>query len=222
MKRWLAYGLIIALCLSIGALLYGDLQQVAQKQENQADFQQRLDRMPKEYPPLQSSSPAWSQLPETLRSQLSSLGFSPASPQGPNALTVSLPRLNGTTGSLEAHADEWLLINFWATWCPPCRFEMPSMNQLAKQFKDRKFTIIAINLQENESQVRQFVDSMELTFPIWLDRKGTVANRFYVTGVPETWLIAPGGRPVGKMNGSRDWNAPEVIRTMKRLLEESR
>jgi thiol-disulfide isomerase/thioredoxin len=221
MKRWLVYGLVLVICIGMGTLLYQDLQQIAQNQENQTEFQQRTSEMTRSGPSKISwSSPTFSGLSDDLKKNIRDLGLRPASLRNTDRISFQLKNLGGRNMSYDRFNNQWILINFWATWCPPCRFEMPSFQQLHETFRDRPFSVVAINLQENRDQIRSFVDSMDLTFPILLDREGTVANRFYVTGVPETWLIAPGGRPVAKMNGSRDWNGEKVIELVGQLLEQ--
>jgi len=220
LKRWIIYGVILTSCLGLGFLLAQELQEVAQTQNDQSAFRNRVDRMEQaRRPDIKPGSPIWKELPDNLRNQLKALGFSPASFRNREKASITLTDLEGKRSSLSDYRDHWVLLNFWATWCPPCRFEMPSMNQLSNEFKKQPFTIIAINLQESRSRAREFVNNMELDFPVWLDRNGEVANRFHVRGVPESWLIAPGGRPVAKMDGSRDWNSDPVLQAVNQLLE---
>jgi thiol-disulfide isomerase/thioredoxin len=221
MKRSLVYGFIILVCVGLGTLLIQDLRDVAQSQRNQAAFEQRTERMTRSAPNrIRRSSPTFESLSSATRRYIRDLGLRPASLSHPERISFRLKNMAGREISYKMFNNQWILLNFWATWCPPCRFEMPSFQQLHETFRDRPFSVVAINLQENRDQIRSFVDSMDLTFPILLDREGTVANRFYVTGVPETWLIAPGGRPVAKMNGSRDWNGKNVIELVRKLLEQ--
>jgi len=213
------YSAIVFLCIALGVLLYGNLQETARQQQSQQEFEQRKETMIQTTPgQLQHSSHTWEQLTPTQKSTLKQIGFQPAAPDGAKSVEFRLQNLNGDTVDLSAYNDHWLLLNFWATWCAPCRFEMPSMQQLHNTFNQQPFAVIGINLQEPEESIKPFVRRMELNFPIWKDKRGEIADYFFVTGVPETWLIAPGNRPVARLIGSRDWNDQTVIRSIKSLL----
>ena len=119
------------------------------------------------------------------------------------AQNFALPDLNGTQVSLADQRGKVVFFFFWATWCPPCRAEMPSMEKLYTRFKDNDFTILAVNLGENEAQVRAFKESFKLNFPILLDADSSTGMIYGAISVPTTYLIDRDGRIIGGALGRR-------------------
>ena len=105
----------------------------------------------------------------------------------------TLETLEGETISLSELRGQAVLVNFWATWCPPCRAEMPAIQRVYDRYRDRGFTVLAVNLQEGEGQTAAFVEEMELTFPILLDREASVFARYRVMGLPSTFFVDRSG-----------------------------
>jgi DsbE subfamily thiol:disulfide oxidoreductase len=97
--------------------------------------------------------------------------------------------LSGDPVNLDAVQGKVVLINFWATWCPPCRLEMPAMQTLYDRYHDQGFEILAVNLQEQDSQMSAFVDEMGLTFPVIVDRTGDLSSAYRVTSLPTTFIV---------------------------------
>ncbi len=100
----------------------------------------------------------------------------------------ALTPLDGASISLSQQRGKIVLINFWATWCPPCRAEMPEINAVAQAHPDQ-LIVLAINNAEEEARVRQFVSEFQLTFPILLDPDGSVANKYAVLGLPTSFFV---------------------------------
>ncbi len=112
------------------------------------------------------------------------------SPQtGFAAPDFTLETLNGQTVSLSGLRGQAVLINFWATWCPPCRAEMPAIQQVYDRYHDQGFTVLAVNLQESDAQVAAFAEQFGLTFPILMDRSGSVFARYRVRALPSTFFV---------------------------------
>lgn len=86
------------------------------------------------------------------------------------------------------------LVNFWATWCPPCRGEIPELVKLYQKYRSQKMALLAINLQEDPGQVKVFAENKGMQFPILIDNKGQVANQYQVTGIPTTFIVDRQGR----------------------------
>ena len=101
----------------------------------------------------------------------------------------TLETLNGQTVSLSGLRGQAVLINFWATWCPPCRAEMPAIQQVYDRYRDQGFTVLAVNLQESDAQVAAFAEQFGLTFPIPMDRSGSVFARYRVRALPSTFFV---------------------------------
>ena len=111
------------------------------------------------------------------------------------------------------------LINIWATWCPPCREEMPSMEALYQDFQARGFRIAAVSIDEGSGdKVEAFAQELGLTFDMLHDQTGAIQGVYQTTGVPESFLIDQDGRIVRRLIGSHDWNSPANRDLIDRLL----
>ena len=114
----------------------------------------------------------------------------PPSPQaGFAAPDFTLQTPDGQTLSLSDLRGQAVLLNFWATWCPPCRAEMPAIQQVYQKYRDRGFTVLAVDVQETDAQVAAFVQEQGLTFPILMDRDGAVSAAYQVKAMPSTFFI---------------------------------
>lgn len=134
------------------------------------------------------------------------------------SVDFSLENLSGGTERLSDVRGNLVFLNFWATWCPPCREEMPSMERLQAEMTGRPFRILAINVQEDPPTVRSFVEEFGYTFPILLDRTGQVAANYSVRGIPTSYFILPDGTMVGMLVGTRYWDEPEVVAAFERIV----
>lgn len=85
------------------------------------------------------------------------------------------------------------MLNFWATWCPPCREEMPLIQQVYEELSDKELVVLAINLGESSSKVKEFVQSYGLSFPVLLDTKQDIAQKYNIRGIPTTIFIDKNG-----------------------------
>jgi peroxiredoxin len=132
-----------------------------------------------------------------------------------------LDDLNGHKVSLADQRGKIVFLNFWATWCPPCRYEMPSMEKLYNKFKNDDFVILAVNLGENVSQVKAFKESYKLNFPILLDADSSVGMIYGAMAIPTTYLIDRDGYIVGAALGPRDWASEEAFELINSLLKVS-
>lgn len=150
----------------------------------------------------------------------SSLGIQRTDPPQ-KALDFSLKTLGGKRVSLEDYRGKVILLNFWATWCGPCRMEIPSMEKLWQDFKEEDFVILAIDIQEEGKLVSSFMKERNLSFPVPLDAKGNVARSYGVRGIPTTFFLNPKGETIGKAVGARDWASEESFRLIRQLLLET-
>jgi len=117
-----------------------------------------------------------------------------------------VPALGGARLRLADLRRKVVFLNFWATWCPPCREEMPSMERAHHRHRDRGLTIVALALDCEPDPVVAFVQSLGLTFPIGLDPGFEVANRYAVRAPPSSFLIDRQGAVVAVALGPRDWD----------------
>ena len=105
----------------------------------------------------------------------------------------TLETLEGKTVTLSDLNGEVVLINFWATWCPPCRAEMPAIQEVYEEYRDQGFTVLAVNQRESQGRVAAFMDELGLTFPVPLDREGRVSARYRVNALPTTFFVDRAG-----------------------------
>jgi peroxiredoxin len=132
-----------------------------------------------------------------------------------------LPGLGGTPVHLSDHRGRVVLLNFWATWCPPCRAEMPSMEKLYQAYRDRGLVILAISGDRAGTQVvESFVEELGLTFLIVLDPADEVFAQYGVRGLPTSYLLDRRGRIVSAEAGARDWNSKAARQVVEALLRE--
>lgn len=131
-----------------------------------------------------------------------------------------LPDLSGDTLSLSDFSGKIVLLNFWASWCPPCRYEMPTMEQLWKDFKEKGLVILAVDLGEPREKVLEFAKKLNLTFPILLDRTRDIGRKYRVFSIPTTFIISPEGKIIAKAIGYRNWKSPESLDLFNLLLSK--
>jgi len=115
-------------------------------------------------------------------------------------------------------AGRVVLINFWATWCEPCKSEMPAMERLYQALRDSDFELVAVAIDEDAAEVAAFDERLGLTFPIVLDLDQSVYTRYQTMGVPESLLVDREGRIVERYVGPRPWDAPEYEARIRALL----
>jgi peroxiredoxin len=111
-----------------------------------------------------------------------------------------------------------VLLNFWATWCAPCREEMPALEKVARELGPRGLTVVGVNVKESKAAVEAFAREHELSFPLLLDRDGQVSARYQVYALPVTFLIDGRGRVVGTALGIRDWGGLDAQAYFRELL----
>ena len=135
---------------------------------------------------------------------------------------LSLGDLDGKTWDLSALQGRAVLINFWATWCEPCREEMPSLQALARQRGTDAMIVLTVNYRESKPEIRRFVERVPLTLPVLLDRDGTVTKAWTPRVFPTTVSIDRHGRPRHQIVGAVDWTGDEARQWVQELLASSR
>jgi peroxiredoxin len=115
--------------------------------------------------------------------------------------------------------EKAVLLNFWATWCPPCRKEMPAMEQLYRTYQARGLVVLALSQDQAPlSEVRAFAEELKLSFPVWHDRDGLVGRQYSVPGVPASYLIDASRRIAYRVIGEYDWFGAEARAAVEQLL----
>lgn len=218
-KRLYLFAVFLLLMGLLGYPLVQELRHVSEVKQSKSDFQKILDKQQSRGNPVRRSSRAWNDLPEALRKQLRDLGFFPAS-LSEGTMGFSLKKFNGERARLADYTGQWVLLNFWATWCPPCRMEMPSLDQLQQQHPET-LNVLTINIEQTRDTIKRFRQNYGFTLPILLDSRGRVAEQYGLTGVPESWLITPAGQPLAKLNGPLEWHNPPASTTIEKLFETS-
>jgi cytochrome c biogenesis protein CcmG/thiol:disulfide interchange protein DsbE len=132
-----------------------------------------------------------------------------------------LPTLRRNSVRLSDYRGKVVFLNIWATWCPPCREEMPSMEALYRRLKGREFEMLTVSIdRDGEKVVRPFVLKYGLTFPVLLDPDNKTYMLYGLTGVPETFIIGRNGVIIFKMIGPQDWIKKEWLDYFDRILAQ--
>jgi len=132
-----------------------------------------------------------------------------------------LPDNNGNTDSLARYRGKVVLLNFWATWCPPCREEMPSLQSLYHVLADQGLVVLAIAADRgNKKGIMEFAGKLAIDFPVLLDPDGDVRNTYEVSGLPMSYLIGRDGKISARIIGSLNWSDPEVESFIREHLTE--
>jgi len=138
---------------------------------------------------------------------------------GARAPDFTLTNLQGEQVKLSQFRGQVVLVNFWATWCPPCREEMPSMESLHRRFKDQGLVLLALNVDEDGAPaVNDFLKGKDYTFPILLDTGAEVQDLYRVFRFPETFVIDRNGNIVDRVIGGRDWMSDVMVKRINFLL----
>jgi thiol-disulfide isomerase/thioredoxin len=135
---------------------------------------------------------------------------------------LSLKDLDGQLIELTKLNGKVVVVNFWATWCPPCRREFPSMEKLRVKMSGKPVVILAVNEGETVGAIEQFISTLDLQpeFPIVLDLDGSAMAYWPVRGLPTTYIIDKRGRMAYQAIGGREFDHPEIIRRISQLIRE--
>ena len=138
--------------------------------------------------------------------------------EGKLAPDFTLKDLSGRPVQLSSLKGKVVLVNFWATWCPPCREEVPSMLKMNQAMQGKPFQWLAVSIDEGgKGAVDDFIKKAGAAMPALLDTDGAVSRRYGTTGVPETFVIDTKGVIMKKVVGGMDWSSPEVLAALEDL-----
>lgn len=150
---------------------------------------------------------------------LCSAAFVSAANPGSPAPDFTLTDITGKKISLSELKGKVVLLNFWATWCGPCKAEMPALNRLYLELKDKGFVILAVSLDTAEKPVKSFIAEKKLAFPVLMDSDKELSFDLYaVMGLPTTFIIDKKGIIVERILGDREWDAPQMKDKILKLL----
>ncbi len=135
------------------------------------------------------------------------------------APTLELDALDGARHSLADYRGKAVLVNFWATWCEPCREEMPSLERLRKSLEGRGFAVLAVNVGEGPAAARRFLEQMPLGFTILMDRDTRASRSWGARILPATFVVGPKGELRYSYYGALDWSREDVRAAIAALME---
>ncbi len=137
----------------------------------------------------------------------------------PTAMPLRLKDLMGNQYDLQEFRGQVVLVNFWATWCPPCVEEIPSLQRLSERLSGKAFKVLTVDVGEEASTVRDFMAQFEVDFPVLLDPDGTAVRQWRVYAFPTSFLVDPSGVVRYSLFGALEWDAPEVVAHIEELLQ---
>jgi peroxiredoxin len=138
------------------------------------------------------------------------------------APAFTLENLNGKKEELKDYRGKVVFLNLWATWCSPCREEMPSIEKLSREFKEKEFAFLTIAVDYGgKKAVKAFIAKHRYTFPVLLDPKCGILDLYHVKGIPTTLIVDKQGMLIGSAIGPRDWQGPEAISIVEHLLRKN-
>ena len=152
------------------------------------------------------------QLPPGVDIEKSEVGF--------KAPAFTARNLKGNRVQLADHKGKVVILNLWATWCGPCRVEMPGMENLYRQYRSQGLEILAVSLDKGSSdKVQTFADEYRLSFPVLLDSDGQVERQYHALTIPTTFVIDKKGMVVAEVDGAKNWESEETFKALEYLLK---
>lgn len=139
----------------------------------------------------------------------------------PEPNTISLRSADNRHFNIRNYKGKVSVINFWATWCRPCREEIPSLNRLRKTMRGKPFQLISINYAESAATIKAFLKQVKVEYPVLLDDNGVISAKWNVIAYPSTFVIGSDGKIHYGVNAAIAWDAPEVIQLLEGLMPKS-
>lgn len=133
--------------------------------------------------------------------------------------SFDLKNLDGESIDSRKFVGKIVLLNFWATWCGPCKEELPSLARLQTRFDPAQFQVITVTADMHQDGIRQFLDHLGIRLPVLFDEHEDVSRSFMVRGLPTTVLISQDGRAVGRAVGPRAWDSEESVALVRHVLK---
>jgi len=140
-------------------------------------------------------------------------------PLSTDPLEAKLPNTAGRYVRLDDFRGKIVFLNFWTTWCPSCRTEMPSMERLHRKLIGKNFAMVTINIKESASQVKNFFEEYKLTFTALLDTTGEVSTGLSIRAIPTTFILDKSGKIIGSITGPREWDSKKTVAFFEHLAD---
>ena len=147
---------------------------------------------------------------------MADIGIS-AHPFSTDPRMVKLQNTAGRNVRLDDFQGKIVFLNFWTTWCPTCRTEMPSMERLHRKLSGKDFAMVTVNIKESASQVKNFFEKYKLTFTALLDITGEVSTEFGLRAIPTTFILDKSGQILGHITGPREWDSRKSVALFEHL-----
>ena len=136
---------------------------------------------------------------------------------GTKAPDFNISGFSGKNVKLSEYKGKVVLLNFWASWCPPCKAEMPSIQKLYDTLKSSKFTVMAIDVGEPKENGANYIKNNKFTFPVFFDAKNDASSEYSVSSIPATYIIDKNGYLIAGMIGSFEWDNEKVVKALDLL-----
>ena len=146
------------------------------------------------------------------------IGVEP-NPDRTSRIEIRLQDLAGADVDVSDFRGKVVFLNFWATWCPTCVTEMPSMEKLHRKLMDKDFVVVSISIQDSAAAVKRFFEQNKLSFTALLDSTGKTIPGFGIREIPTTLILDKAGRIIGRVVGSRKWDSRESIAMFDQLID---
>jgi len=156
-----------------------------------------------------------------INKELANLGFLTPT-QTVSAPDFTLKDLEARSVSLSSFKGKVVFLNFWGTWCQYCLEEMPSIQRMYNQLKNKDFEILAVNVNDTPAAAGQYIKQKNYTFPVLMDLEYKASQVYGIRGFPTTYLVDKRGKLIGKLVGSREWDSPEVIEVFNTIINHDR
>lgn len=138
-------------------------------------------------------------------------------PGTPAAPDFTIPDLDGKDVRFSDHKGKVVLVNFWATWCPPCREEIPSMERAWSKLKDGGVAMLAVHVGGDSDTIWSFLSAFNVTFPVLIDKSSSVSKAWQTIGLPTTYVADAQGRKALRAIGGREWDHPDLVASILAL-----
>ena len=165
-------------------------------------------------PPLATSAPGSDNM-DRLMDDMGVFGY----PLSTDLFEVKLPNIAGRHVRLNDFEGKIVFLNFWTTWCPSCRTEMPAMERLHRKLSGKNFAMVTVNIKESASQVKNFFEKYKLTFTALLDTTGEVSAGFGIRGIPTTFILDKSGTIIGSITGPQEWDSRKFVAMFEHLAD---